>query len=649
MRIHYVSGLIASEPHPILPPVPAWPADSNVIALFEQQAARTPDRPALADGAARLTYAELNRAANQTAHALLEIAGDQPQPVVLMMEQGVGMVTALIGALKAGKFYAPLPPHQPDPRLAAILNDMPGAAIVTSAGHIDRARGFAAPGTPVLAVEEIAAYPSENPGVPIHPDDLFNLMYTSGSTGKPKGVIQNHRNVLHAIQPRSRMTIRSLDRVGLLMSLAFGASVTNVFATLACGGLLLPFDVKRAGFTALRRWLIEERITVYHSVPSVFRRLAAMLDADEILPDMRVIKLGGEPVLKRDIDLFKQHFSDDCILRVALGTTETYIATAFMIDKTTPINDAVMPVGYPDLDAEILLLDDAGLPIPVGAVGAIAIRSRYLSPGYWRAPELTAAAYHAEPHDPTLRTYLTGDLGRFRPDGMLEHLGRIDGQVKIAGQRVEVAEIEEALIESEGVREAAVVAHAVAQGENRLAAYIVPDSVAPPAHTLRQRLAARLPDYMIPAAFVELESLPLLPFGKVDRSALVPPAWTRPDLPEPYVAPRTPVEIAVARIWHEVLGLERVGIYDRFLDLGGNSLQAAQIAARVQSEFSTGPTYSILLSSPSVAEMALAIVEQRAGELDAALFERLIDELEELPARSSQDAMPPNPLEAANL
>jgi hypothetical protein len=278
----------------------------------------------------------------------------------------------------------------------------------------------------------------------------------------------------------------------------------------------------------------------------------------------------------------------------------------------------------------------------------ITVRSRYLSPGYWRAPEQTAAAYQTDPNDPSLRSYLTGDLGRMRADGMLEHLGRADGQVKIAGQRVEIAEIEEALIESNGVREAAVVAHAVAQGEKRLAAYIVLDSdigspagsPAMSAHALRQQLAGKLPDYMIPAAIVEMESLPLLPFGKIDRSALAPPAWTRPELPEPYVAPRTPVERSVADIWQEVLGLEQVGIHDRFLDLGGNSLQAAQIAARVQSEFNSDLAHTVLLRSPSVAEMALTVVEMRASELDAWQVERFLEELEEPPPHLAQGSIP---------
>jgi len=281
----------------------------------------------------------------------------------------------------------------------------------------------------------------------------------------------------------------------------------------------------------------------------------------------------------------------------------------YFLDEDTPIAGHVLPVGYPAEDKEILLLDEDGAEVGGDAVGEIAVRSRYLSPGYWRRPDLTAAAFRPDPAGGPARIYRTGDLGRRLPDGCLLHLGRQDFQVKIRGFRVEVAEVEGALLSLPQVREAVVVAREDRPGERRLVAYLVPTArPAPTVSALRQALAATVPDYMVPAAFVVVDTLPKTPGGKVDRRALPAPGRARPALDQPLVAPRTPVEAAVGAIWQEVLGLDEIGLHDNFFDLGGHSLAVGQVLARVTETFHVDLPVRILFEAPTVNGLALAVI-----------------------------------------
>jgi acyl carrier protein len=303
----------------------------------------------------------------------------------------------------------------------------------------------------------------------------------------------------------------------------------------------------------------------------------------------------------------------------------------YFLDEETPISGHVLPVGYPAEDKEILLLDEDGAELGDDAVGEIAVRSRYLAPGYWRRPDLTAAVFRPDPAGGPERIYRTGDLGRRLPDGCLLHLGRKDFQVKIRGFRVEGAEVEGALLSLPQVREAVVVAREDRPGERRLVAYLVPTArPAPTVSVLRKALADALPDYMVPTAFVVLDAVPKTPGGKVDRRALPAPGRARPDLDQPLVAPRTPVEAALCALWRDVLGLDEVGIHDNFLDLGGHSLAVSQIVARVSETLHVDLPLRTVFETPTVAALAAAIADQLAQGLDRDTRERLLAELDGL-------------------
>ena len=387
----------------------------------------------------------------------------------------------------------------------------------------------------------------------------------------------------------------------------------------------------------LAKWLINEEITMYRSTATAFRHFIDSLTGDEEFPSLRAIKLGSETVNKRDIELYKKHFSLDCVLYIGLGTTETGTIAHYLVDHTTEIATSTVPVGYPAEDMEIWCIDDEKRQVDCQSVGEIAIKSRYLSTGYWQRPDLTQAAFLPDPSGGDERIYLTGDLGRMLPDGCLEHLGRKDFQLKVRGYRVELAEIEMALLNLDNIVEAVVVAQAGPPGEPQLVAYVSPASQpAPTVTALRRGLMEALPSYMIPSSFVILNTLPMLPNGKVDRRSLPAPGSGRPELENPFILPRTPVEEALAEIWIEVLGLDEVGIADNFLELGGDSLLASQVISRVIIAFRVNLPLRSLFDAPTVADMAVSITQSQAKGAKPEDIERLLAELEALSAEQAE-------------
>ena len=395
---------------------------------------------------------------------------------------------------------------------------------------------------------------------------------------------------------------------------------------------LTLFDVREERIGDLAEWLIREG---HHHLSVRSRRcsgsLASTLTGEERFPRLRLVNLGGEAVTRTDVELYRRHFSDDCVLATTLAATETGTFRRYFLDKDTRFTGSHVPAGYPVQDKEVLLLDEQGKPVEPNQVGEIVVRGRFLSPGYWRRPEATRAKFVLDPEDGSMCRYSTGDLGRMLPDGCLVHMGRTDSQVKVRGHRVELAEIDMALLGVHGVKDAVVIQREDERGEQRLVAYVVPaGDRAPTVSALRDAVARTLPDHMVPVAFVTLDALPLSPAGKVDRRALPAPARVRPELDDPFVAPRTPIERVVTEIWADVLALDRVGIHDTFLDLGGHSLLATQIISRVIRAVQVELPVRALFDSPTVAEMALVIVQNQASQVERGSVERMLAELEAL-------------------
>jgi amino acid adenylation domain-containing protein len=607
--------------------------EQTLTSRFEQQVRRDPARLAVRTRKEALTYAELDAAANRVAHAVLAERGVGEEPIALLFEQGAPAIAAILGLWKAGKICVPLDPSWPPVRSATILAEAQAPCILTSRANLALAREVAPDGCRPLEVDPTdVRHSAESPTVPVTPDTLAILFYTSGTTGPPKGVMQTHRTMLQWIRSYTNaICISAQDRHTLLRSHSLGGAAFDIFGSLLNGAAVFSLDVRTEGLDKIAGWLIQHQITLYRSPATLFRHFAGTLTGAEAFPDLRCLFMGGEPVDRRDVELYRRHFSPRCVFVNGLGSTEAGAVVRLVIDHQTPLAGDLVPVGYPHEDVEVLLLDEAGREVGDGEVGEIAVRSAYLSPGYWRRPELTDAAFLPDPAGGSARIYRTGDVGRMSPDGCLVHLGRKDFQVRIRGQRVEVTEIEMALLDLDGIGEAAVVASEDRPGEARLVAYFVPSSQSPPTvSALRRELTQRLPSAMVPSQFVLMEALPLTATNKLDRKALPPPGNERPELETPFVAPRTPIEESVARIWADVLAVDQVGIHDHFLELGGHSLLATRLLYRVREAFHVDLPLPCLFAAPTVAGLACAILEARGKQAGEDDLRYLLAEVESL-------------------
>jgi len=592
--------------------------EQSIPQRFEHQVNLHPRRLAVKTRRHAWTYQQLNHSANRVARVIVERRGEASEAVAVLLEQDAPLLASILGVLKANKFYVPLDPLYPPARIRHMLEDSQAALIATDTPNLPLARDLAGATCQVLSVEELAHLgPAEDLSLPVHPLALTYIFYTSGSTGQPKGVVDTHRNVLHNIRRyTNNLHISADDRLTLLQSCSFSGSVSSLFCALLNGACSLPFDLHVESPDRLAEYLVQEKITIYHSVPAIFR---SFLTSDRMFPNVRVVRLEGDQAARVDVELFRNHFGPECLLVNGLGATETGIIRQFFITQQTPLPEGRVPIGYPIEDMEILLLDEDAQPVPTGAVGEIAVRSAYLSPGYWRKPELTQAAFLADSQDGSNRIYRTGDLGRFRDDGCLEHLGRKDFRVKVRGHTVEVGEVEMALLSHPAIKEAVVVAGEDRRGEQRLVAYLVPaGKPAPTVSALRRHVAESLPQHMIPSFFVFLDVLPLTPNNKVDRKALPTPDKSHPSLDATFVAPRDPMERQMTNLWEEVLEVRPIGVQDNFFDLGGDSLLAAQLFARIEKNLGTRLPLSRLFEAQTVEQLA-NLLRSPAGVPQASL------------------------------
>jgi amino acid adenylation domain-containing protein len=580
------------------------------------------------------------------AGAVLTLRGERSEPVAILCDESAPLLAAILGALKAGKFYVPLDPSYPLARLRYMLEDSQAGLILTSAGSRILAAQLAGQACPLLDVDDLdSGLHDENVGLLLSPDALAYVIYTSGSTAQPKGVLQTHRNVLHKIMISTNdYHLCAEDRRAQLSSPSSSSAVWAIFGALLNGGSLHPFDVRDEGIGNMAKWLIQEGITLFVSVPTLFRHFVSTLTGEERFPQLRLLNLGGEAISRRDVELYKEHLSRDCILATTLAATEAGTYRRYFVDHDTPIAWSHVPAGYPVQDKTVLLLDDQGHEVGGDQIGEIVVQSRYISPGYWRRPELNQGRFLPDPGGGHALMHRTGDLGRMLPDGCLVYMGRMDSRVKVRGHRVEIAEIEHALQGLDNIEEAVVIQREDEPGDPRLVAYVVPTrQPPPPVGTLRRTLAGLVPEHMVPSAFVMLDALPLTPAGKIDRRELPAPDRARRNLEGPVVGPRTPVERELVEIWRAVLGLEQVGIHDGFLELGGDSLQATQIISRVINTFRVTLSVKSLIESPTVAEMALVLVQDQATKAAQEDIERMLAELDALSDDEARTRPAPRP------
>jgi amino acid adenylation domain-containing protein len=599
--------------------------EGSIVARFERQAHNHADRLAIKSGNSALTYDELNRASNRVAHTVLARSGESAEPIGILLKPGIAAVVAILGILKAGKFYLPLDAGFPHARLAAIVKDAEPHFILTENALLPSAMALTEDAERIVNIDALdAGIPDHDPSLTTVPDAYAYLLYTSGSSGQPKGVTQNHRNVLHQLASYTDgLGLCAEDRLTFLHSHCFSASRLDIFGALLNGAALFHFDVGEQGAALLARWLHEEEITVMHWVPTPFRHFADGLREAGQFPALRSIVLGSETLTAHDLQLYRRHFASGCTLVNRFGTTETGNIAWHFIDERTALTGSAVPIGRPIDGVEVLLLDETGKQVVDAEIGEITVKSRYLPQGYWRQPELTRSAFASDAAG--IGLYRTGDLGYRLADGCLVYAGRKDSQAKVRGYRVDINEIETALLAHPAIREAAVAVGEEESGAQKLLAYLVAREAPRPTNgVLRTHLRARLPSHMIPATFTWLEHLPLTQTGKLDRRALSRYGDANAERDTAFAEPRTPVEQALASIWVKALGVARVGLHDNFFELGGHSLSAAHILQRVVRIFGVEMQLRDFFDSPTIARMAEIIGRERAQDLDDDLRDLLV-------------------------
>ena len=600
--------------------------------LFEAQAARTPDRPALRFADQQLTYRQLNQRANQFAHYLRTLGVGPDSLVDLALDRSADLMVAVLGILKAGGAYVPLNPDNPKPRLA---QQLAGAVVlVTEQTLLPRMPDFAGPTLCLDRDQHLWAQQSiANPETNTTPENLAYIIYTSGSTGIPKGVAVRHRNLVnysHFIAQRLELA-KFPEGLHFATVSTIGADLGNtcIFPSLISGGCLHIIRYEDSTDSQrFARYTQRHPIDVLKIVPSHLQALLSASEGAEVLPRKFLIT-GGETLTPKLLEKVTA-LSPSCQVFNHYGPTETTIGSLTLKLRCSSDEDynwknspaASIPIGRPLANTQLYLLDAHLEPVALGVIGELYIAGDGVTAGYLNQPDKTAERFLKNPfsQDHESKMYRTGDLARYWPDGNVEFLGRGDDQVKIRGFRIELGEIETALSQHPAVKQTVLLALEDEHGDKRLAAYIVAQSgQASSPDALRSYLKQHLPDYMVPSAFVLLPKIPLTPNGKIDRKALPAPEQAQAQT-HTYVAPATPTEHAVAAIWADVLRRDQISTTDNFFDLGGHSLMATQVISRIREHFHIELAMRVLFEKPTIQAVSQAVDTAQPIEEDSAIL-----------------------------
>ena len=612
--------------------------------LFEAQVERTPGETAVVWQGDHLTYEQLNQKANQLAHHLRQLGVGPECLVAICHERSLEMIIAVLGVLKAGGAYIPLDPTYPPERLKFMLEDSQPTAIVTQISQSDNQWLPVDNQAPLIHLDQdwptIAQQSNHNPANQTASNNLVYMIYTSGSTGQAKGVMLEHRNLANAFFAwADAYELNQMQSHLQMANFAFDVFSGDMVRALLSGGKLVlcppEWLLDPAKLYELMR---REQVDIAEFVPAVLRYLVQYLSENQQdLSFMRLLICGSDNWYVREYKQFLHFCGPQTRLINSFGLTEATIDSSFYESKLlNTATDQVVPIGRPFANMQLYILDSHQQPVPIGVSGELVVGGAGVARGYYNRPELTAERFiplsvsgnqlsvnneqqadsesRLTDYRPPLTAYRTGDRARFLPDGNIEFLGRIDHQVKIRGFRIEPGEVEAALGEHPALRQVAVMPLEAPAGDQRLVAYALADGDEPPTMSeLRRFLQVRLPNYMVPAAFMLLTEMPLLANGKINRRALPAPDWAQRDAENAYVAPTTPAQKHLATIWLQVLGIDQISIHDNFFDLGGHSLLATQLVSRIRTAFDIELPLRCIFETPTVAGLAEQVeIAQRA-------------------------------------
>ncbi|BAZ51970.1 amino acid adenylation domain-containing protein [Nostoc sp. NIES-4103] len=612
-----------------------YPLDKCIHQLFEEQVERTPHAVAVEFGNQQLTYRELNARANQLSHYLRKLGVEKDVLVGICLQRSFEMVVGLLGILKAGGAYVPLDPDYPQERLDFMLSDAQVQVLLTQQQLVHK---LSSQKIPVVCLDRdwnlISLGGEENSYSCLQTENLAYVIYTSGSTGQPKGVAMSHLALVNLICWQQQTSILANVAKTLQFSpISFDVSFQEIFSTWCAGGtLVLISETLRRDPIALLSFLEAAAVERLFLPFIALQQIAEVVEGSPAVGShLRELITAGEQLqITPAITSWLQKLPE-CTLHNHYGPSESHVVTAFTLKNTVNSSVALPPIGRPIANTQIYLLDQSLQPVPVGVPGELYIGGVCLARNYFHRPDLTALKFIPNPFNdqPGTRLYKTGDLARYLPDGNIEYLGRIDNQVKIRGFRIEFGEVESALSQHPEVLENVVIIREDVPGNKRLVAYLVSHtSQTLTISNLRSFLSRKLPEYMIPSAFVFLSALPVTPNGKVDRRNLPAPEL-RLELESNFVAPRTPIEEMMAHIWADVLGVELVGIDDNFFELGGHSLLATQLISRMRGTFNVELPLRSLFENSTIAELADVVLTKFVEQAESSTLDQILHEVDE--------------------